>query len=109
VTVMTAEHWAACSDAECPKPHIVDAYSTRRHLRTTTPAGPWSWLSDRRRARRRERPVKPAAPPARRLELGRLSVYVEPRDLWVGVFIAPLAVYVCPLPMLVFRWARARR
>jgi hypothetical protein len=45
VTVMTAEHWAACSDAECPKPHIVDAYSTRRHLRTTTPAGPWSWLS----------------------------------------------------------------
>lgn len=42
----------------------------------------------------------------RRLTVGRLSVYVEPGDVWVGVYVAPGAVYVCPLPMLVVRWAR---
>lgn len=43
----------------------------------------------------------------RRLRLGyRISVYLEPRDLWLGVYVAPSAVYVCPLPMLVFRWQR---
>jgi hypothetical protein len=36
----------------------------------------------------------------------RLSVYLEPRDLWVGAYIAPHAVYVCPVPMLVLRWSR---
>ena len=36
----------------------------------------------------------------------RLRVYWEPRDLWVGVYIAVKAVYVCPLPCLVFRWQR---
>jgi hypothetical protein len=34
----------------------------------------------------------------------RLEIYLEPRDLWIGVFVAPSAVYVCPLPCLVFRW-----
>lgn len=37
----------------------------------------------------------------------RLSVYIEPRDWWVGVYVAPGAVFVCPLPTLVFRWQRA--
>jgi hypothetical protein len=37
----------------------------------------------------------------------RLRVYWEPRDLWVGVYVAPHAVYVCPVPTLVFRWARS--
>lgn len=37
---------------------------------------------------------------------GRLSVYVELRDLWVGAFVASTAVYVCPLPCLVIRWQR---
>lgn len=41
-----------------------------------------------------------------RLQLGRLSVYIEPRDIWVGVYVAHGAVYVCPLPMLVIRWRR---
>lgn len=41
-----------------------------------------------------------------RLRLGRLSIYVKPADLWVGVYIARRAVYVCPLPCLVFKWAR---
>ena len=41
---------------------------------------------------------------ARRLRLGRLSIYVDPRDIWLGVYVAPTAVYVCPLPLLVFRW-----
>jgi hypothetical protein len=36
----------------------------------------------------------------------RLQVYLDPRDVWVGAYIAPVAVYVCPLPCLVLRWAR---
>jgi hypothetical protein len=43
----------------------------------------------------------------RRLRLGRLSIYVEPRDIWVGLYIAPAAVYVRPLPLIVFKWERA--
>jgi hypothetical protein len=43
----------------------------------------------------------------RRWHLGsRLQLYVEPRDAWVGVYVAPNAVYVCPLPFLVVRWSR---
>src|SRR5262245_22210986 len=37
---------------------------------------------------------------------GRVKVLWEPRDLWVGAYVSPTAVYVCPLPMLVARWAR---
>lgn len=40
------------------------------------------------------------------MSAGRLRIYIEPRDWWVGVYIAPHAVYVCPLPLLVFRWSR---
>jgi hypothetical protein len=36
----------------------------------------------------------------------RLKVYVEPRDLWVGLYISNDAVYVCPLPCVVIRWRR---
>jgi hypothetical protein len=36
----------------------------------------------------------------------RLRIYIEPRDLWVGAYVAPHAVYVCPLPTLVIRWSR---
>lgn len=42
----------------------------------------------------------------RRLRLGRLAVYIEPRDVWIGVYVAPVAIYVCPLPLLVLRWTR---
>ena len=45
---------------------------------------------------------------ARRLYLGRLAVYLEPRDAWIGAYIADGAVYVCPLPFLVIRWNRLR-
>ncbi len=38
---------------------------------------------------------------------GRLTIYIEPRDLWVGAYVADNYVYVCPLPTIVFRWARA--
>ena len=38
--------------------------------------------------------------------MSRLRVYIEPRDAWVGVYVAPRAVYVCPLPFLVIRWQR---
>jgi hypothetical protein len=46
---------------------------------------------------------------SKRLTVGRMQVYLEPRDLWVGAYVAPDAIYVCPLPLLVFRWARRRR
>jgi hypothetical protein len=41
-----------------------------------------------------------------RLRLGRLAVYVEPIDLWVGVYLADDAIYVCPVPTVVLRWSR---
>lgn len=44
---------------------------------------------------------------AQRVAIGRVELYVEPRDLWIGVYVAPAAVYVCPLPMLVIRWSRS--
>ncbi|MFG2001743.1 hypothetical protein ACGFNU_21585 [Spirillospora sp. NPDC048911] len=43
----------------------------------------------------------------RRLHRGRLSLYLEPRDIWVGVYVAETAVYVCPLPLLVLKWDRS--
>lgn len=42
----------------------------------------------------------------RRLRAGRFSVYLEPRDVWIGVYVAPGAIYVCPLPLLVLKWER---
>lgn len=41
-----------------------------------------------------------------RLKLGRLQIYIEPRDVWVGVYVAPNAVYVLLVPFLVLRWTR---
>jgi hypothetical protein len=41
-----------------------------------------------------------------RLRAGRIEIYVEPRDLWTGVYIDPKAVYVCPLPTLVIKVPR---
>jgi hypothetical protein len=40
----------------------------------------------------------------KRLCLGRLSLYIEPRDIWIGVYVAPSAVYICPVPLLVIKW-----
>lgn len=40
---------------------------------------------------------------------GRVEVYLEPRDVWVGVYVAPDAVYVCPLPFVVIRISRGER
>ena len=42
----------------------------------------------------------------RRNRLGRISVYVEPRDAWIGLYVAPGALYFCPLPFVVIKWAR---
>lgn len=44
----------------------------------------------------------------KRLTAGRFAAYFEPRDMWLGVYVAPRAVYVCLLPCLVIRWSRAR-
>lgn len=38
----------------------------------------------------------------------RFRVYLEPRDLWVGVYVGDEAVYFCPLPCLVFRFGKRR-
>ena len=41
--------------------------------------------------------------------VGRVEIYCEPRDLWVGAFVAKGgAIYVCPLPMFVIRVSRGR-
>lgn len=43
----------------------------------------------------------------KRLQIGRrLAVYIEPENIWIGVYVAPDRVYICPLPLLVFRWSR---
>lgn len=47
-------------------------------------------------------PVAVASCPRR-----RLRIYVEPRDIWIGVYLAPEAIYFCPVPMLVIKWVRA--
>ncbi len=45
----------------------------------------------------------------RRIRLGRVQLYLEPRDLWIGVFVDPEVLYVCPLPCVVVRWTRKTR
>ena len=39
----------------------------------------------------------------------RIRIYLEPRDLWVGLYVSPRHLYWCPLPCLVVRWTRKRR
>lgn len=39
---------------------------------------------------------------------GRVEIYPEPRDAWVGVYVATDAVYVCLIPFLVVRISRGR-
>jgi hypothetical protein len=36
----------------------------------------------------------------------RLKVYLEPRDAWIGAYVAKDAIYVCLLPFLVIRYWR---
>jgi hypothetical protein len=46
----------------------------------------------------------------KRLHLGsRVQFYFEPRDAWVGAYIAPSAAYVCPLPFVVIKVNRTDR
>jgi hypothetical protein len=35
-----------------------------------------------------------------------VRIYMDQRDLWIGVYVSPDAIYVCPLPCIVFRWQR---
>jgi hypothetical protein len=39
---------------------------------------------------------------------GRLSLVLEPRDLWLGLYVAPGALYVCLLPCVAVRWERRK-
>lgn len=36
----------------------------------------------------------------------RVQLYIEPRDAWIGAYVAPHAVFVCPLPFLVVKVRR---
>jgi hypothetical protein len=38
----------------------------------------------------------------------RLALLFEPRDLWVGLYIAPAVYYLCLLPTLVLVWERGK-
>lgn len=40
---------------------------------------------------------------------GRLSLVLEPRDLWIGAYIAHGAVYVILVPCLPLKWERRPR
>lgn len=40
------------------------------------------------------------------LHRGRFWLLAEPRDLWVGVYVAEKAVYVCLVPCVVVKWER---
>ena len=40
---------------------------------------------------------------------GRLSLIFEPRDIWLGVFVSPRAVFVCLVPCLALKWERRTR
>lgn len=44
---------------------------------------------------------------SRRLAVGSMSFYIEPRDAWVGLYVAPDALYVCPLPFFVVKIRRS--
>lgn len=44
-----------------------------------------------------------------RLFRGRLNIYIEPRDAWIGAYVAEDYVYVCPLPFVVLRFDREWR
>lgn len=44
----------------------------------------------------------------RLFKAGRLSLVFEPRDLWLGVYAGPDAIYLTLIPCLPFRWARKR-
>jgi hypothetical protein len=39
---------------------------------------------------------------------GRVEIYPEPRDAWIGMYVADDAVYLCPLPFVVVRISRGR-
>ena len=54
------------------------------------------------------RPTKGITPSEGGCQDSRVYVYFEPRDLWVGAYVAEDAVYVCILPTLVIRWRRGQ-
>lgn len=37
---------------------------------------------------------------------GRMTLAFEPRDVWIGVYVAERAVYVCLIPTIVVCWRR---
>ena len=45
----------------------------------------------------------------RLLRCGRFSVVLEPRDLWIGLYVGPDAIYLTLIPCLPIRWARKER
>jgi hypothetical protein len=37
-----------------------------------------------------------------------MKIYFEPRDAWIGAYVAEKFIYICPLPFLVIRISRGR-
>ena len=40
------------------------------------------------------------------VQVERVRVFLEPRDVWVGYYRGDRHNYVCPLPCIVIRWPR---
>jgi hypothetical protein len=40
------------------------------------------------------------------MDKNMMTVYIEPRDWWVGYYRGDTHHYVCPLPCVVIRWRR---
>lgn len=45
----------------------------------------------------------------RLIKAGRLSLVFEPRDIWLGLYIGPDAIYLTLIPCLPLRWARGNQ
>jgi hypothetical protein len=45
----------------------------------------------------------------RLLRWGRLSLVLEPRDIWIGLYVGSDAIYLTLIPCLPIRWARKER
>ena len=37
-----------------------------------------------------------------------MRIYIDRADWWIGVYLGPNHVYVCPLPCVVFRFGRRK-
>jgi hypothetical protein len=41
-----------------------------------------------------------------RLHVGKVQIYFDFKDWWIGYYRGEFSSFVCPIPTLVFRWYR---